>query len=76
MSLRLARDLHPSGAPASGSAGCGLDRSPDSAQTLRSRGARLLPSGRLLAPRATAASWWSIGFVAADTSSSPVPCHP
>ena len=31
-------------APASGSAGCGLDRSPDPGQTLRSRGARLLPS--------------------------------
>jgi hypothetical protein len=47
----LARDLRPSGGPASDSAGCGLDRSPDPVQALRSRGARLLPSGRLLAPR-------------------------
>jgi hypothetical protein len=40
------------GPPASGSAGCGLDRSPDPARSLRSRGAPLLPAGRLRAPRA------------------------
>src|SRR6266545_3772312 len=33
----------PGGAPASDSAGCGLDRSPDPALRARSRGARLLP---------------------------------
>ncbi|HEY3125307.1 MAG TPA: hypothetical protein VGK70_14750, partial [Thermoanaerobaculia bacterium] len=40
------------GAPASDSAGCGLDRSPDSAQALRSRGARLLPAVTRETPRA------------------------
>src|SRR6266545_209875 len=64
----FARDLRPTGAPSSGSAGCGLDRSTDPEQTLRSRGARLLPPGRLLAPRSPEASWWFSGCVSADGS--------
>jgi len=52
----LAPDLRPSGAPASGSAGRGLDRSPDPAQTLRSRGARLLPPVTRETPRAATGS--------------------
>jgi len=36
------REIWAFGPPASGSAGCGLDRSPDLPQSLRSRGARLL----------------------------------
>src|SRR5262249_8353319 len=40
-----------SGAPVFGSAGCGLDRRPDPSLRSRSRGARLLPSGRVRAPR-------------------------
>src|ERR1700692_3635585 len=48
------REICAFGAPASDSAGCGLDRSPDPAQALRSRGGRLLP--RLLRETTRAAS--------------------
>src|SRR5207253_7245755 len=48
------REIWAFGPPASGSAGCGLDRSPDHTQSLRSRGARLLP--RLLRENTRAAS--------------------
>jgi len=51
-SLRACGGSAPNGAPASDSAGCGLDRSPDPAQALRSRGARLLPAVTWETPRA------------------------
>src|SRR6266508_1815576 len=52
------RGICASGAPAGGSAGCGLDRQPDTAQALRSRGARLLPLLRETTRAATGAGTW------------------
>src|SRR5438445_13111207 len=53
-SLRTAGGTCACGAPAIGSAGCGLDRSPGPVLALRSRGARLLP--RLLRETTRAAT--------------------
>src|SRR5204863_4890952 len=52
--LRTAGGTCAFGAPAIGSAGCGLDRSPGPVLALRSRGARLLP--RLLRENTRAAT--------------------